>query len=61
MSDDWAVRVCPPEFRGDGLNHAGLLRIEEDDVRFVTNECDSVAVDRAETYEWGPEESACEV
>ena len=59
VNDDWEVRVCPPEFRGDGLNRAGLLRVD-DDVRFVTNECDFVVVDRPETYEWDPEESGCE-
>jgi hypothetical protein len=60
VTDDWEVGVCPPEFRGDGLNHAGLLRID-DDVKFVTNECDFLVVDRPETYEWDPDESDCEV
>ena len=58
VDEDWEVRVCPPEFRGTGLNNAGLLRID-DDVRFVSNECDFVVVDRPETYEWDPEESNC--
>jgi hypothetical protein len=61
VRETWTVRVCPPELRGDGLNNAGLVRIEDEDVRFLKNECDFLVVDHPETYEWDPDSADCDV
>lgn len=61
LTATWEVRTCPPEFRGEKMNRAGLIRVDDEGPEFTTNQCDLILAGTAESYEWDPDPSSCSV